>query len=173
MKGTIVLCLEQLVCSKFSREQWQRSLKEAGMNPATMFLPFQDIDDAAVMKVVQAVCTTLNLTLTQAADAFGDYWVGTYSQELYGQYYQRYTTTREFLTALDSIHVTMTKTMQNAHPPRFTYEWKNEKTLIMHYTSQRHLIDFAVGLIKGVGKFYRENVTITKLGGEKIHVTFA
>ena len=173
MKGTIVICLEELVCTKFGQEPWQRALKEAGIKPPRMFMPFEDVDDSAVMKVVQAVCHTLNLSLIQAADAFGEYWVSTYSQKLYGQYYERYTTAREFLLALDSIHVVMTKTMENARPPRFVCEWKDENTLLMRYSSQRDLIDFAVGLVKGIGKFYHENLNVAKLGNDRIQVTFA
>jgi hypothetical protein len=62
--------------------------------------------------------------------------------------------------------------MKNAHPPRFDYTWKNEKTLIMHYKSQRGLIDFAVGLIKGVGKFYHENLRVAKVGSDQIEIVF-
>ncbi len=151
MKGTIALCLEQLVCSKFGQEQWQSVLKEAGVPAAKMFLPFEDVDDALVMKILQAVCKTLHLSLEQAADAFGEYWVMTYSQELYQQHYQKHKTAKDFLLALDDIHVFMTRTMHNTHPPRFAYAWKDEKTLTMRYASERNLIDVAVGLIRGWG----------------------
>jgi hypothetical protein len=172
MKGTIVLCLEQLVCSKFGQESWQKIRTESGVPATKMFLPFEDVDDATVMKLIQALCATLHLSFSQAADAFGEYWVMTYSQEMYGQHYRKYKTAREFLLVLDTIHVLMTRTMQNAHPPRFRYEWKDEKTLIMRYASQRNLIDLAVGLIKGVGKFYKENLRVVKLGDDRIQVVF-
>ena len=42
----------------------------------------------------------------------------------------------------------------------------------MHYSSHRGLIDFMVGLVKGVGKFYNENIKVKKLGTEKIEVVF-
>ena len=73
---------------------------------------------------------------------------------------------------LDSIHVGMTKTMPQATPPRFNYEWKDKDTLIMEYRSQRDLIDFAVALIKGVGRFYNEDLGVQKLGFNRIAVTF-
>lgn len=172
MKGTIVLCLERLICSKFGQESWQTIRTEAGVPATKMFLPFEDVDDAIVMKLIRALCATLHLSLSQAADAFGEYWVMTYSQEMYQQHYQKHKTAKEFLLALDGIHVLMTRTMQNAHPPRFEYKWKDEKTLIMQYASQRHLVDLAVGLIKGVGKLYRESLQVTKLGEDRIQVLF-
>ncbi|NOX88299.1 MAG: hypothetical protein GXO77_04675 [Calditrichaeota bacterium] len=172
MKGTIVKCLEELVTTKFGRDKWEKSLEDAGFNKSTMFLPIGDIDDAQVMKIIEMVCKNLNITLTQAADAFGDYWVNVYSQKLYGHYYAKHKTAKDFFLNLDNIHFIMTKTMKNARPPRFDYEWKDDKTLIMHYKSHRGLIDFLEGLAKGVSKFYHENLQISKLGSSRIKIVF-
>lgn len=142
MKGTIIRCLEDLVTKQFGAAQWGLALEAAGFNKNKFFLPFEDVDDALTMKLVQSVCTTLHISLAQAADAFGDYWVTTYSQELYSQYYAQHATAKDFLLALDKLHVIMTRAMPNAHPPRFEYEWKDPKTLLMHYKSQRGMLDF-------------------------------
>ena len=90
MKGTIVKCLQDLVVEKFGKDKWEKSLQDVGLNKTTIFMPFSDVDDAAVMKVVQAVCKNLGITLGQAAEAFGDYWVNVYSQKLYKQYYTKH-----------------------------------------------------------------------------------
>jgi hypothetical protein len=172
MKGTIIRCLEQLVSTQFGQAQWERALEAAGFKKNKMFLPFEDVDDALTMKLVQSVCATLHLSPTQAADAFGEYWVTTYSQELYHQYYAQSATAKDFLLALDKLHVIMTRAMPNAHPPRFEYEWKDAKTLLMHYKSQRGMIDFAVGLVKGVGKFYHETLNVTKLNETTLQILF-
>ena len=66
----------------------------------------------------------------------------------------------------------MTKTITNAKPPRFKYEWEDDRTLIMNYHSHRGLIDFVVGLVKGVSKFYQEKLNVTKLDSNKIKVVF-
>jgi hypothetical protein len=124
------------------------------------------------MKVVQAVCKNLNITLTQAADAFGDYWVNVFSQKIYKSYYVKHKNARNFLLDMDNVHVIMTKTMANAKPPRFTYEWMDKNTLIMNYRSVRGLIDFLVGLIKGVGKYYKEDLQVTKIGANKVRIIF-
>ena len=131
-----------------------------------------DVDDADVMKVIGSVCKILDITPIQAADAFGDYWVNNYSQAVYSNYYRTNKTAKDFMLNLDSLHVTMTKTIDNAHPPRFTYEWKNDKTLVVDYKSRRGLIDFAIGLTKGVGKYYKENLEVTKLSPEKFQIVF-
>ena len=170
MKGAIVRCLEDLVVSKWGKDAWTKSRADAGISQHAIILPTSDIDDAVVMKAVQAVCANHNLTLEQAADAFGDYWVNVYSQTLYSQIYKNHTSAKAFLSDMDNLHVKMTRTMANARPPRFTFEWKNEKTLIMHYNSHRGLLDFLVGLAKGVGTYYKEKLTVTKVGASSIQV---
>lgn len=172
MKGTIVKCLEEMVTTQFGAAQWKKSLEDAGSKAATLFLPFDDIDDAVVLNVITAVCNNLKLSLAQAADAFGMYWVNVYSQKMYPQYYAKHRTAKDFLLNLDALHVTMTKTLKNARPPRFEYAWRDPKTLIMHYKSHRGLIDFAVGLVKGIGKFYQEELEVKKSGADWIQVVF-
>ena len=172
MKGTVVKALEELVVSQFGKDKWQQSLEGAGLNKNTVFMTMVDVDDAAVMKVVESLCNVVGITLAQAADAFGDYWVNVYSQKLYKPYYANSRSAKEFLLKLNDVHVAMTKALKGARPPRFDYEWRGEKTLIMHYGSDRGLIDFVVGMAKGVGKYYNEDLAVTKLGSDRVQIVF-
>jgi hypothetical protein len=73
---------------------------------------------------------------------------------------------------MDKVHQMVTQNIANAHPPRFEYDWKDDQTLIMTYKSNRNLIDFLVGIIKGVGKYYKENLKVMKLGKDKVQIRF-
>jgi ABC-type oligopeptide transport system substrate-binding subunit len=66
----------------------------------------------------------------------------------------------------------MTKDMTDASPPRFNYQWKNENTLLIEYLSQRHFIDILAGLVRGVGKFYKENLLVSKINDKTVEVKF-
>ena len=172
MKGVIVKCLEELVITKFGKEKWEQSLEDVGQKKNMVFYILSDVEDATVIKLVEAVCKNLNLTLSQATDAFGDYWINNYSQDIYKIYYKKNKTAKEFMLNMDDLHITMTKTIENAKPPRFTFEWKDDKTLVVHYNSHRGLIDFAIGLTKGVGKYYKENLEVKKLSPDKFQIVF-
>ncbi len=172
MKGTIVCCLRNLITEKFGQEVWEKSLIAAGIAKNSMFIPMQDIDEAMAMKVIQCVCATTGLTMLQAADAFGDYWVNVYSAKIYNPYYAKQKNAKNFLLALDDLHVQMTKSMANAQPPRFDYQWKNETTLIMHYKSHRNMMDFMIGLAKGVGRYYNEKIQVTRTNNEYLQIVF-
>jgi hypothetical protein len=147
-------------------------LQEAGVKPNTMFLPFLDVEDATVTKLIDVLCRQQHLALQQVADAFGRYWVNVYSQTLYATHYKQHKTAKDLLLSMDEIHVKMTKTIKDARPPRFRYEWKDKKTLIMHYKSHRGLNDLLVGLVRGAGSFYREELQVKKIGLDKVEIVF-
>jgi len=172
MKGIIVKCLAELVNEKFGHEKLVEAYNDAGVDAKKIFLVTEDVDDALVLKVVGAVCKVLNITLPQAADAFGDYWVNSFAPKIYSIYYKNVNSTKEFLLKMDEVHQKATKNLPNARPPRFSYKWENEKTLIMGYRSHRNLIDFLVGLARGVGKYYKENIKVTKLNEKEIKIVF-
>ena len=95
-----------------------------------------------------------------------------FAPKVYFAYFVGIQSAREFLLKLDAVHSRVTKTIENARPPRFLYEWKDDKTLIMTYKSERGLIDFAIGLIKGVGKYFKEDINVVKVDNDKAKVTF-
>jgi hypothetical protein len=173
MKGVIVMCLGELVRNNFGKDKWETALEKAGVNKDTIFLPTSDIDDGTVLKVIGSLCDVLNISLVQAADAFGDYWVNVFAPKIYVPYYQNVKSAKEFLLNMDKVHVHSTETLPDSRPPRFDYEWKDDKTLIMGYKSHRGLIDIMVGLVRGVGKYYNEDLKVTKLGDDKVEIVFS
>ncbi|OGW47092.1 MAG: hypothetical protein A2078_05600 [Nitrospirae bacterium GWC2_57_9] len=67
---------------------------------------------------------------------------------------------------MDEVHRITTESIPNAQPPRFEYTWPDNKTLIMKYKSKRNLSVFMVGLVKGVGKYYKESLQVSKQGDD-------
>lgn len=172
MKGAIVQCIGDLVKSNFGNDKWEMTLETAGMSKTSFFTPIQNVDDEKVMKIIGSVCKVANISSAQAADAFGDYWVNVYAPKLYGSYFKGANNSKELLLKMDDIHDKVTKNIPNALPPRFEYEWKNDKTLILKYKSKRGLIDILLGLVKGVGKYYKEDLKVTKISNDKLQVIF-
>lgn len=172
MKGVIAACLADLVKEKFGKDKWEASLEAAGLKKTSFFMPTADVDDSTVMELVGAVCKTLGITMAQAADAFGDYWVNVYAPKIYRTYYRGIDNAKDFLLNMDNVHKIVTEKMANARPPRFTFEQPNDNTLIMNYQSKRPLIDFLLGLVKGVGNHFNEKLTVTKLSSSKLKVVF-
>ncbi|OGQ97374.1 MAG: hypothetical protein A2521_08370 [Deltaproteobacteria bacterium RIFOXYD12_FULL_57_12] len=172
MKGVIADCLAKLVIEKFGKEKWMAVLEKAGLPRDTIFLAVEDVDDQAVIRVIEATCKVLNISMTQAADAFGEYWMTSFAPKIYKTYYRDARTAKDFILKMNFVHAEVTQTIRNARPPKFGYEWKDNNTLVMKYNSTRGLIDIMAGLIRGVGKYYQEDIQVKKISNTALEIFF-
>jgi hypothetical protein len=172
MKGVILDCLKNMVSNNHGKEKWQMISLMSGIKSNDHFLLTQDFDDKLAISLIDSTCKVLNLTIETAAEAYGEYWMNFYASKIYMAYMANVKSSKELLLKLDIIHTTVTKNIPNSRPPKFIYEWKNEKTLLMTYDSQRNLIDLFIGLAKGVGKYFKENLSILKIGTNQVEIVF-
>jgi hypothetical protein len=173
MKGVIAICLSEVITKKFGTEKWQQILQAAGLPKSAYFLPQQNIEDAAVLKVIQSTCSVLDISLMAAAEAFGEYWCCDYAPRMYKAYYSGAHNAKEFLLRMKDVHDKVTRTVANARPPVFSYEQPAPNKLIMKYSSHRHLEDVFVGLVKGVGRHFREDLQLRRVSTGVVEITFA
>jgi hypothetical protein len=164
--------MKELVESQFGKDKWTAICEKASFPTNTIITLGADIDDPVVMKLIDSTCSTLNLSIEQVADAFGDYWVNTYAFSIYKSIFSKFKNAREFILGMDDVHIMVTKTVPNAKPPRFTYNFIDDKTLVMNYNSSRGLILILVGLVKGLGKHFNEKLTVTKINETSIRIVF-
>jgi len=172
MKGVIAICLKEVIVSKFGVPKWNEIMTASGQNPGMAILATVDIDDAVVVNIVKNSCRILNLSMEQIADFFGDHWMNSYAVKIYKPYYGTNSTAKDFFLKLSEIHDKVTRNIPNSRPPKFEYEWKNENTLILTYISPRGLIDFVVGLAKGVGKYFHQKLSVRKISSSKVEIIF-
>jgi len=172
MKGVIAICLKEVIVLKFGTTKWNEIMTASGLNPNMALLASVDLDDAVVVNVVKNTCKTLNLTMEQVADYFGDHWMNSYAAKIYKPYYGTNSNAKDFIIKLSEIHRSVTNNIPNAKPPKFEYDWKDENTLILTYISPRGLIDFVVGLAKGVGKYYHQKLSVRKISTTKVEIIF-
>jgi len=172
MKGTIVRCVQELVTEKFGVAKWKEALRKAGLPETQVFLTTQEVPDEKVMAVVKAVAETNSLPLEAVLEAFGEHWCTAYAPSIYDVYFKKAKNVKEFLLNLDQIHTVMTKSMPGAHPPHFSYEWKDDRHLVMHYASKRGLVALMPGLVRGLAKYYHEKLNVNVVGDD-VHIAFA
>ena len=173
MKGSIVLCLAELIQTNFGEDKWKEIMQKSGENPNMVIKAVSDIDDNTVLKIIENTCKVLNITKQQACDAFGEYFINTFAPKMYGTYYVRFNNAKEFIIGMDYVHDTVTKIVINARPPRFTIEEVDENTIIVNYISSRNMLDFYIGLTKGVAIYFNTTIGIKKLADDRVELTFA
>lgn len=173
MKGVITLCLKELVQEKYSADKWQEIIAKAGYDKDPIIFPISDVEDRILFDLAAAASEVLNINKAQMFEMMGIHWVTVYSQRLYQAYYESSHSARELLSQMDRIHVSVTKNVRGATPPRFEYEWESERSLVMTYQSNRYMIDYLVGTVKGVGQLFNERLVVTKLDDTKVRIVFS
>ena len=153
----------------------EKLLEDAGVTKTKIFLASEVVDDAVVMKLINAIPKVLGMSVKEALSAFAKYWIHKFAPKWFFFYYAKAKTAKDFLLMMDEVHQVEARKVRSGervNPPRFKYEWLNDKTLIMHYISRRNLIDLAVMLVKEVGNYYRTPLMVSKIGNNKIKVVF-
>lgn len=173
MKGSIVMCLQALVESKLGKPGWEQVMREGAMAPTTIIMPSSDVPDASVLKLLAATCKVAGFTREAAFDAFGDFWVNNFVPKAFPHFFKNKSSAKEFLIGMDEVHNTMTRNMPSAKPPRFKFEDKGPKALVMEYSSSRGLADLMPGLIKGVARKYGERVSIKRSAPNRFELAFS
>ncbi len=171
MKGTIICCLRDLVKEKYGQDKWENILVKAGYKNNVLFTPIMNIDDDKVVSLLNATCEELNITIQVAADAFGEYWMNNYAPKIYAVYFRKVGSAREFILRLNDMHKQITRNVPDARPPKFNYE-EGDNYLIVEYVSHRNLMEVFIGLVKGIGKHFNENLQIEQISDNKIKIIF-
>ncbi|MCL2066365.1 MAG: heme NO-binding domain-containing protein [Treponema sp.] len=176
MKMQIIACLSELVKEKFGAEKWKEIVKRSGLDSFknyNLYIRGMDIVDEKVFEIINNTCDVLKISKEQAADAFGEYWVCVYAPKHYKNYFSRFSTAREFIMGMDSVHEEVTRNIANARPPRFDIEKLDETRIKVRYKSERKMIDFYVSLAKGIGKYFKTPLEVKKLSEEYVEINFA
>jgi hypothetical protein len=170
MKGIIVISVKSLVKEKFGLEKWFEILEASGIDRFINLNASIDFDDDLFFKVAENACKILEITPKQLTDAFGEYWVNEYAPRIYPNFYEDLNSSRDYILKVNEIHKFITKNMQNSKPPRFEYDWLNENHLKIHYISDRNMIEFFIGLLKGIRTYFKDEFEVKKLNDSEVEV---
>ncbi|MFH1459760.1 MAG: heme NO-binding domain-containing protein [Candidatus Omnitrophota bacterium] len=173
MKGVFIKCLSDLIHEKYSKNQWEEILIKCGINSETNFIVTQDIKDIEALGIIEVAREVLKLSAEELAELFAQYWINVFAPTMYSIYFQKARNAREFLLKMDEVHQRTTRNLPNAHPPRFEYKEIDKKTLIMKYKSYRGLMHFFVALVKAVGTYYKEELKVRQISGNKVEIIFS
>jgi hypothetical protein len=161
MYGIVNKAVQGLVISNFGQEKWAQILLESGVKDDT-FLSNESYPDKTTFDLAIAASNVLKMNLNDVLIAFGEYWVLETGNKAYGELMKAGgNNLKEFLINLPSFHSRVMLMYPNLTPPEFKIEDSNQKTMNIHYISTRDgLTYFMYGLISGLGKMYKESISI-------------
>lgn len=161
MYGLIHEALQGHVIASAGDEVWARVLRSAGAEGA-VFHGMSQYPDALTYKLVFAASEAMGVSAAELLRSFGRYWVLETAPRHYGPL-MSFTGRNfaEFMTNLDRMHDRVATIYLNLRQPSFETERLDERTMRLHYRSQREgLAPFVIGVIEGLGERFRVRVEV-------------
>ncbi len=161
MYGLVNRAVVDLVHHALGPDGWERVRARAGLEIDT-FLSMESYEDEITYRLVAAASAEANLPPERVLELFGEHWVGYAVAHGYRELMSaRGQTLFEFLVRLDDMHARLSLTFPALRPPSFRASDRTERSLRLHYFSERvGLGPMVVGLLRGLGKHFGTNVDI-------------
>lgn len=172
MKSVIPLSIQETYEKHFGKEDWPEVLKKAGLSKSTRYFAHKSTDDEEVKSLLKAIIDHKNMSMQELSDVFGDFWVNDFAPRHYFAFYKRAKNAKEFLLNMNDVHDKIGSKVEGSKPPKFEFTQIDKRTLRMKYISERNLIDLVVGLVKGVGKRFKEEIEVKKLSESELQLVF-
>lgn len=158
MKGIVYNLFEDAIVDEHGQETWEAILEAAGVGG--VYTALGNYPDAEMMDLVAAACRLLDAPPERVLQGFGRVALPALVAR-YPEFLAAHVSAKSFLLTLDhTIHREVVKLYPDARPPRFVFEDIDDRTLIMHYVSERRLCSLAEGMIEGTASQFGETVTL-------------
>ncbi|MDF3078737.1 MAG: hypothetical protein K0S09_2626 [Sphingobacteriaceae bacterium] len=156
--GSIFFLLKKYVNAEFAAGTWDNLIKLSGAvgeYELTYNYSLQEIGS-----IVAAASQLTGISHYNIQERFGEYLVPDLFK-LYASYLRPEWKTFEVLMHTENVmHGAVRKLNSAANPPVLYVSKVNEKLLIIDYYSQRRMSALAVGIIKGIAKYFGESERI-------------
>lgn len=161
MYGIVNKAIQGLVIDNYGSEAWSKIKEKSGVENDG-FLSNESYPDKTTYDLAIAASETLNLDIKDVLIAFGEYWILKTGQESYGSLMKAGgNNLKEFIINLPNFHSRVMLIYPNLTPPEFKITDITDNSLVVHYISTRDGLQyFMYGLLQGLGKLYKTNVTI-------------
>lgn len=161
MYGLVNKAVWDLVVTQFGEEKWQEIRQKAGIEVES-FVCMNSYPDEVTYNLVGAAGEVLGLSPDKILEAFGEYWITYTAREGYGEMLNLAGGSFvEFVQNLDNLHARVGLSFPKLKPPSFRCTDITEKSLRLHYHSERAgLAPMVIGLLKGLGKMFDTEVSV-------------
>jgi hypothetical protein len=161
MHGIIFGELKKLVDTRVGGDAWRELLKEAGLG-AKVYMPVTEYPDAEAVSILGALSRRTGKSTRDLFEEFGEY-IAPDLLALYRHMVKPEWRTLELLeNTEDTIHRVVRIRNPGARPPELKTTRDGEEVLIT-YTSTRRMCGVAIGIVRGLGRHYAEEIEIHEL----------
>ena len=158
--GSIFFLLKKFVDHSLSPGSWEQLLAKAHLKD-TSFELTQAYSLETIEALVNAASETTGLSAEILKENFGEHLVPDLFQ-MYKHYLRPEWKTYEILLKTEDVmHGAVRKLNSTANPPILNVSKISDELLMIDYYSKRKMGSLAMGIIKGIAKYYGEHQTVT------------
>ncbi len=165
MHGVVHSLLQQFIVETYTKEVWDKVYISAKLQTKE-YLPSNIYGDEEFSKVVIETSKILNKSGEILQEEFGEFMLP-HLMKMYSSFVKPTWKALDFLENVEEvIHRTVRLKNYGAHPPTLFVKRINSKEIELEYNSPRKMTHLLLGMIRGTGKYYNENLVITPLPQE-------
>ncbi|MGB0684255.1 MAG: heme NO-binding domain-containing protein [Magnetovibrionaceae bacterium] len=160
MLGIVFTEFLEMVEGSFSPEMADKLLETEGLSTGGVYTAVGNYPHSDMAKMVVRLSEELDVPIPDLLQAFGTYLFGQFVKG-YPAFFEGVGSALDFLQGIEErIHTEVRKLYPEAQLPGFTFERPAADHLILHYSSERHLQDLGLGLIKGCAQHFGEKIDV-------------
>jgi hypothetical protein len=161
MKGMVFTAFLEMVEKNFSADMVDDIIDDANLPSGGAYTAVGTYDHTELVSMVVALSKRTGIPASDLVEIFGENMFSLFYIN-YSNFFTDVPNAFTFLLGVDKvIHVEVLKLYPDARLPKFDCEL-NGDTLSMIYRSPRCFSDLALGLIRGCGKHFAENLHIER-----------
>lgn len=168
MYGLVNQAIEDLVRTHHGDATWEEIKRQAGVE-VDVFVTMEGYPDDVSYRLVDAASRVLETPAETLLEAFGEHWTLFTAERGYGALFKMGGSSfKEFMLNLHTLHSRVALGFPHLKPPSFWCTDVTETSLRLHYLSPRDgLAPMLVGLVRGLGRMFNEQVTIVPQAAEQ------
>jgi len=158
MHGIIFAELRNYAETKHGKGTWNQLLKKAGLENK-FYLPINTYPDTEVVGLVGAASSMVGLTVAEVLEDFGEF-IAPALMKMFGHLLLPEWKTIDVIDNTEgTVHSVVRTKNPGAKPPELQTVRRSHDEVVLIYTSPRKMCALAVGIGKGLGNYFHENIT--------------
>ncbi|WP_347156508.1 heme NO-binding domain-containing protein [Pontibacter chitinilyticus] len=161
MHGSIFVLLKRFVENAYDYSTWINLLEEAGIERPVSYQMHEMYPVRELFALVHTASALTGLPVHELLERFGEFLVPDLLL-IYKKYIHPDWRTYDMLLNTEiAMHGAVRREDARTTPPKLQVTQQGNKQLIVDYYSKRRMAGVAVGIIKGIAKYYNESDLVT------------
>jgi len=159
MHGIVFVELEKFVTHTHGSNAWAQLTSHVGV-AGKIYLPINEYPDSEIKSLVTAASSLTNVPPSAILESFGEFLTPSLLS-MYGHLLLPQWTSLDVIEHTEgTVHTVVRLKNPGAHPPKLKASRPSPDEVLLQYSSPRQLCFLAIGIGRGLGRHFRENLMI-------------